>query len=181
ARGRHTQAVAALQQAQSNPDLGLANQKFTDATALAAAQSRLDAANNAVRTANTNVTHWQGQIDSILQRAHDLASEHDKLSRKIATELDTAAKDFAPSPPDKGIWDSIVDAVKGVGDWIDKHRKGIHEALSIISTVSGLLAVVTPPPIDAIALGVSLAAGAGALALDATDADIKDALLHGSW
>ncbi len=175
ARGQHTQAVAALQQAQSNPDLGLANQKFTDATALANAQSRLDAANNAVRTANANVTHWQGQIDSILQRAHDLASEHDKLSRKIAAELDTAAKDFAPSPPDKGIWDSIVDAVKGVGDWISDHRQAIHDVLAGISAISGLLTLLTPPPFDLAFGAIALISGAGALATDAMDPEVRQA------
>ncbi|RDI64440.1 hypothetical protein [Nocardia pseudobrasiliensis] len=175
ARGQHAQAVAALQQAQSNPDLGLANQQFTDATALANAQSRLDAANNAVRTANTNVTHWQGQIDSILQRAHDLAGEHDKLSRKIAAELDTAAKDFAPSPPDKGIWDSIVDAVKGVGKFISDHRQAIHDILAGVSAVTGLLALLTPPPFDFALGAIALLSGAGALALDAMDPEVRQA------
>ncbi len=181
ARADHAKAVTALQQARANPDLGLANRTFTDQNALAAAQSRLDTATAAVRSATTSVTNCQGRIDSIIKRAKDLESEHGKLARKVAAELDAAAKDFAPSAPNHHWWDSITDAVKAVGKWIDEHRKGLHEALSIISTVAGLLAVVTPPPIDAIALGVSLAAGAGALALDATDKDIRDAFLHGSW
>jgi|GEM_PF-5804642 len=181
AKGKHTQAVSVLQQANSNPDLGLAEQTFTDQNQLAAAQSRLNAAETQVRSASTSVDNWQGQIDSIIKRAKDLESEHDRLARKVAAELDAAAKDFAPSPPHHHWWDKITDAVKAIGKWIDKHRKGLHEALSIISTVSGLLAIVTPPPIDAIALGVSLASGAGALALDATDKDIRNAILHGSW
>ena len=181
ARGKHVQAVTAQQQANANPDLGLAHQMFTDQNALAAAQSRLNAAEAQVRSANTAVDDTQGQIDSIIKRAKDLESEHDKLARKVAAELDAAAKDFAPSPPHHHWWDTITDAVKAVGKWINEHRKGLHEALSIISAVSGLLAVITPPPIDAIALGVSLASGAGALALDATDKDIRNAILHGSW
>lgn len=181
ARGEHTKAQTALQQAQANPDLGLADQSFTDQGQLADAQRRLDAAAGQVRTAATAVADAQATIDAIIRRAHDLESEHNGLAKRIAAELDAAAKDFAPSPPDKSIWDKITDAVENVGKWIDEHRKGLHEALSMISAVSGLLAVVTPPPIDAIALGVSLAAGAGALALDLTDADMRDALLHGSW
>lgn len=181
AQGKHAQAVTALQRANANPDLSLAHETFTDANQLAAAQARLNTAEAQVRTARTAVDHWQDQLDSVLKRAHDLESEHDKFARKVAAELDAAAKDFAPSPPHHHWWDSITDAVKAVGKWIDKHRKGLHEALSIISTVSGLLAVVTPPPIDAIALGVSLASGAGALGLDATDKDIRNTILHGSW
>lgn len=181
ARDEHSKAQTALQQAQANPDLGLANMSFTDQNQLADAQRRLDAATARVRSASTAVGDTQATIDDIIKRAHDLETDHNELAKRIAAELDAAAKDFAPSPPDKSIWDKITDAVKNVGKWIDDHRKGLHEALSMISAVSGLLAIVTPPPIDAIALGVSLAAGAGALALDATDADMRDALLHGSW
>lgn len=181
ARGKHAAAETALHQAKSNPDLGLADRTFTDGAQLAAARSRLDAAEAQVRSAGADVDNWQGRLDSILERAHNLESEHDRKARRIAAELEAAAKDFAPGPPHHHWWDSITDALKNIGQWIDQHRKGLHEALSIISTISGLLAVVTPPPIDAIALGVSLASGAGALALDATDKDMRNAILHGSW
>ncbi|MFD4434047.1 hypothetical protein, partial [Nocardia sp. NPDC058497] len=59
ARGTHAQAVTALQQAKTNPDLGLANQTFTDSGQLAAAQARLDAATAKLTTAATAVTNAQ--------------------------------------------------------------------------------------------------------------------------
>ncbi|MFE9582274.1 hypothetical protein ACFYO1_38260 [Nocardia sp. NPDC006044] len=180
AKGQHTKAVATLHTAKSNPDLALANVMFTDQGELQAAQSRLDAATAQVRSASTAVDNWQGKIDSILQRARDLETQHDHTARRAATELDAAAKDFAPSPPDRSIWDRIADAVKGVGEWIDEHRKGLHEFLANTAAITGLLAIITPPPVDAIMLAVSLAAGAGALGLDLTDSEMRDDLLHGS-
>ncbi|MGW5517872.1 hypothetical protein [Nocardia africana] len=33
----------------------------------------------------------------------------------------SAARDFAPSSPHKSIWDTITDAVKNLGKWIDGH------------------------------------------------------------
>lgn len=57
--------------------------------------------------------------------------------------------------PGKRIWDKP-------GDGIDENREAIHEVLSTTATIGGILTLVTPPPISAIALG-SLAAGADAL------------------
>lgn len=179
AKGQHTQAVAAWQTAKSNPDLALANVMFTDQGELQAAQARLDAATAQVRSASTAVDNWQGKIDSILQRARDLETQHDRTARRAATELDAAAKDFAPSPPDKSIWDRIADAVKGVGKWIDEHRAGVHQALSIIAAVGGLVALVTPPPFDIIGFAVAAGATAGLLALDLSDPEIRDGLTNG--
>ncbi|MBF6327446.1 hypothetical protein [Nocardia transvalensis] len=179
ARGQHAQAVTALQRAQSNPDLGLANMRFSDPNELAAAQARLDAAAAQVRTASAAVDNLQGQIASIIQRARDLEGEHDKLAKKIAAELDAAAKDFAPSPPDKSIWDRIADAVKGVGKFLDEHRKGLHQILSIVAAVGGLVALVTPPPIDIIGFAVGAAATAGLLAIDLSDPNIREGLMNG--
>lgn len=45
--------------------------------------------------------------------------------------------------------------------------------LSTVAAIGGLVALVTPPPIDAIALGVSVAAGAGALACDAANPQFR--------
>ncbi|MBF6172614.1 hypothetical protein [Nocardia blacklockiae] len=184
ARAQHAQAVTALRQAQANPDLGLANMTFTDQDQLAAAQSRLDAANAQVRSASTTVDNLQGQIDSIIQRAHDLETEHGNLARRIAGELDTAAKDFAPSPPDKSIWDRISDAVEGIGKFISDHRKEIHDILAGVSAVTGLLALVTPPPADAIFGVIALVSGAGALATDFMDPEVRSAfgdVFHGDF
>ncbi|MGI5216989.1 hypothetical protein [Nocardia sp. CA-290969] len=172
-------AVTEVQNANANPDLGLANQVFDDPAALQAAQTRLNAATARVNAANTALDNWLGTQDSIAARARDLATEHENVAKRIASELDAAAKDFAPSEPDKSIWDKIKDAIGAIGEWIDEHREGIHTALSITASVAGLLALVTPPPVSAIALGVSLAAGAGALALDFTDPQIREGLMSG--
>lgn len=181
ARTEHTQALATLDQARKNPDLGLARQTFSDPAALQSAQARLDAATAQLSSAATAVNDIKSRVDSIIARARDLETTHNSVAARIAADLDAAAKNCAPSPPDKSIWDNIVDAVKAVGDWIDEHRKGIHDVLSTTAAIAGLLAVVTPPPINAIALGVSLVAGVGALGLDLTDAEMRDDLLHGSW
>ncbi|WP_063054361.1 hypothetical protein [Nocardia salmonicida] len=172
ARGTHAQAVTALQQAKANPDLGLANQTFTDADQLAAAQARLDAASAKLTTATTAVTTAQSVIDAIITRAKELQTTHNSASATAAAELESAAN-FAPSEPDKSIWDEFL-------DWVDRNREDIHTVLSTTAAIGGLLAIVTPPPISAIALAISLAAGAGTLALDATDDKLRDDLLHGS-
>lgn len=179
AAGEVNKAVTEVQQASANPDLGLANQQFDDPAALQAAQTRLNAATARVNAANTALNNWLGVQDTIAGRARDLATEHETVAKRIASELDSAAKDFAPSEPDKSIWDRIKDAIGAIGDWIDEHREGIHTALSTTATIAGLLALVTPPPISAIALGVSLAAGAGALALDFTNPEIREGLMSG--
>ncbi|MFD5174669.1 hypothetical protein ACFWM1_02565 [Nocardia sp. NPDC058379] len=173
ARANHAQAVTALQQAKADPDLGLAGKTFSDASELADAQSRLNAANAKVTSASTAVDNCQGAIDAIIARAKDLEIAHNAKATTTASELEAAAN-FAPSEPDKSWWESFT-------DWIDENRDAIHEVLSTVSAIGGILALVTPPPISAIALGISLAAGAGALALTTTDAEWRDDLVNGSW
>ncbi|WP_433601011.1 hypothetical protein ACQPXH_04090 [Nocardia sp. CA-135953] len=175
AKGQYNSALQTLQQARSNTDLGLGSMTFTDPVELQAAQTRLNAATAQVNAAVAAVNTWEGNVDSIIRRARDLESTHDSLARRIASELDGAAKDFAPSPPDKSIWDRIADAIKGVGQWIGDHRQQIHDVLAGISAVTGLLALVTPPPADAIFAGIALVAGAGALATDFLDPDVRGA------
>ncbi|WP_216899337.1 hypothetical protein [Nocardia alni] len=173
ARGKHAQAETAFQQAKSNPDLGLADQTFTDEAQLAAAQSRLNAAEAKVRSAGTEVENWQGQLESILKRAHDLESEHAQKALKVAAELDAAAKDFAPSPPHHHWWDKITDALKAVGDWISKHRKLLHNILSTVSAIGGLVALLTPPPFDAIGMAVGAVASLANVGLDVSDPKVR--------
>ncbi|RJO72223.1 hypothetical protein D5S18_23990 [Nocardia panacis] len=175
ARADRTKAAAAQQNARANPDLALANQTFADPAQLQSAQTRLDAANAALRAADASVTESQGKLDFILQRARDLQAEHDRVAGRKAAELESAAKEFAPSPPDKSIWDNLVDAVKGVGEWISQHRKQIHDVLANVSAIAGLIALLTPPPIDAIAGAVALVTGVGALATDFMDPEVRDA------
>ncbi|MET7768286.1 hypothetical protein [Nocardia sp. NPDC005366] len=179
AKGQHTQAVANLQSAQSNPDLSLANTSFSDSASLQTAQTRLDAAVAQVRTASASVDDWQAKIDAIIKRARDLEGTHDTLARRIARELDAAAKDFAPSPPDKSIWDRITDAIESLGEWIDEHREGIHQVLSIIAAIGSVIAVCTPPPFDIIGFAVAATATVGLLGLDLSDPEIRQGLANG--
>ncbi|MBH0778658.1 hypothetical protein [Nocardia bovistercoris] len=179
ARVEHARAVTILQQAQSDPDLSLVNTTFSDAESLQAAQTRLDAAVARVRTATASVDDWQTKIDAVIKRARDLETTHDTLARRIAAELDTAAKDFAPSPPDRSIWDRITDAIGSLGEWIDKHREGIHQTLSIIAAVGSIVAVCTPPPFDIIGFAVAATATAGLIGLDVSNPDIRQGLKNG--
>ncbi|WP_225978512.1 hypothetical protein, partial [Gandjariella thermophila] len=64
-------------------------------------------------------------------------------------------------------------ALSAVGDWVKAHLKDIHAVLSTVSAIAGLVALVTPPPVDAVALGVSVVAGAGALATDLADPQFR--------
>ncbi|MEU4598226.1 hypothetical protein [Nocardia sp. NPDC023988] len=179
ARGQHAQAVTTLNQAKSNPDLALANQSFADAESLQAAQTRLDAATAKVNSATSSVNEWQSKIDSVITRARELETIHDALARRIASELDAVGKQFAPSPPDKSIWDRIADAVESLGEWIDEHREGIHQALSIVAAVGSVVAVCTPPPVNIIGFAVAAAATGGLLALDLSDPNIRQGLANG--
>jgi hypothetical protein len=75
-------------------------------------------------------------------------------------------------------------ALSAVGDWVKKHLKDIHAVLSTISAIAGLVALVTPPPIDAVALGVSVVAGAAGLAMDIADPQFRHGigeLLYGNF
>ncbi|MEV6392269.1 hypothetical protein [Nocardia xishanensis] len=183
ARNQHTQATATLDRAQANPDLKLANVFFTDQAELQTAQTRLDAATAQVRTASTAVDEWQGKINSIIQRARDLEDTHTNLAKRIASDLETAAK-AAPSAPDKSIWDTLVDGIKSIGQWIKDHKDQIHDVLAGISAVTGLIALLTPPPVSAIFGGIALIAGVGALATNFLDADVRNSfssLMDGDW
>lgn len=186
--GQQTQATTALRQAQANPDLQLADKTFDDPSALASAQARLDAAATAVRTATDTLNHWNNELTTIRQRAATLQGDHNTLAKRIATDLDAAAANHAPSEPDKSIWDQLVDAIEGIGDWISEHRQEIHDVLAGVSAVTGLLALVTPPPADVVFGIIALTAGAGALATDFLDPEVRQAIgdftgdaLDGNW
>lgn len=186
--GQQIQATTALRQAQANPDLQLAGKTFDDPAALASAQARLDVAAAAVRTATDTLNHWNNELTAIRQRATTLQGEHNTLAKRIATDLDAAAANHAPSEPDKSIWDRLVDAIEGIGDWISEHRQEIHDVLAGVSAVTGLLALVTPPPADAIFAVIALTAGVGALAMDFLDPEVRQAIgdftndaLDGDW
>ncbi|WP_215548831.1 hypothetical protein [Amycolatopsis sp. CA-230715] len=171
ARQQQQQAETALQQAKANPDLKLADQQFSDDTALQQAQTRLNAAEAGIRNATTAATTAEDTLNDVIRRAKELQTHHEDTARNAAKALKDATHDLAPEKPGlfSRMFHSFVDAVKSVGDWVKNHLKDIHAVLSTISAVAGLVALVTPPPIDAIALGVSVTAGAGALATDLGD------------
>jgi hypothetical protein len=168
ARAALDQATARLKDAQANPDLALAGQTFDNQQALDQAQQALDTAVTAVNDAQAAVNDAQGQLESVLKRAQELASEHESLARRCAQELDHAAHDLAPHKPGmfSQLWNDFTSGLGAVGHWISTHLDLIHNILSTISAIAGLIALVTPPPIDIVAGAIALVAGAGALATD---------------
>ncbi|MGV9675699.1 hypothetical protein ACWDSJ_10515 [Nocardia sp. NPDC003482] len=174
ARREYTDAQAALQRARANPDLELANQTFSDAVQRQAAQARLNNAVAQVTAATTAVNDAQTKIDAILRHARDLEHEHETAARKAAAELEAAAKDFAPEPPTKHWWDKITDAVTAIGDWISRHRELVHNILSTVAAIGGLVAMFTPPPFDVIGMVVGIAASAADVGLDLSDPKVRN-------
>jgi hypothetical protein len=180
-----TAAQARQRQAASNPDLHLAGQSFATQAELQSAQQRLDNAALTLRNANADLDAAQDALARIRRQARDLHDEWDQTSSKAAGELRDAAK-FATHQPGllSRIGNSISHAVSGVGDWVTEHLDDIHSVLSTVSAIAGLVALCTPPPIDAIALGVCLVAGAGALATTLADPKIRKDLgemFHGNF
>lgn len=173
ARADHAKATAVLSLARTNPDLKLANRMFTDQNELAIAQAKLDAASAQLANAAAAVNDCQARIDAIIARALALESNHHALATRIASELQWAANNFAPT---EDFWNKVGDFLSDIGDWFADH----HDAFAATAAIAGLLAITTPPPIDAIALGVSLVAGGAALIGDAADDELRDDLLHGS-
>ncbi|AGL18953.1 WXG100 family type VII secretion target [Actinoplanes sp. N902-109] len=183
AQQRLTAANDAQRRAAGNPDLGLAGQYFDTPDALADAQRRLDAATMRVRQADDEVAAAQDALEAVRKAARELQDEWDSASGKVAGELRRAAE-FAPHKPGllSRIGHDIADGISAVSDWVSDHLDDIHAVLSTVATVAGLLALVTPPPIDAIALGVSVVAGVGALATSIADPKVRGDLgeiLHG--
>ena len=95
-------------------------------------------------------------VDGVIQKVHELEEEYRQAARKISKELDKAG-DIAPDEP--GFWDKlgsgIADAWDATGDWIKDHAdliKEIGDILSDITTVLGVLAIITLPfePLGAI-------------------------------
>jgi hypothetical protein len=138
----------------------------------------LDTAESAVRTAGSKVENAQGLLDSIMKRAKELEGEHDQVARRVADELEHATDRLAPHKPGffSQLFSSFTQALGAVGNWIKDHLDAIHSVLSTISAIAGLVALLTPPPIDVIALGVSVAAGAGALAVDAANPEFRNGI-----
>ena len=178
ARDAHERATA-------NSDLQLAGQYFSTPAELENAQRRLDAAALGVRNAVGEVDAAEDALENVRKRAREVRDEWAETSRKAAGELQHAAE-FAPHKPGllSRIGHGISEAVHEAGDWVMDHLDEIHSVLSAVSAIAGLIALCTPPPIDAIALGVSVVAGAGALATTLLDPKVRADLgqvLHGDF
>lgn len=186
AQQRYEQAKNELEQAKANPNLGLAGRQFPDAASLQRAQNLLNEAESAVNTATAKVGDAGNTLESIMKRAKDLASQHDDVASRAAKALKQATSKLAPHKPGmfSSLFSSIGDALKAVGGWVKDHLNDIHAVLSTIAAIGGLVALLTPPPIDAVALAVSVVAGAGALACDAANPQFRAGigqLLHGHF
>lgn len=168
----------AVKQAQANPDLQLAGQFFDSQQALQAAQARIDQAEAALRDAGSAAQQARDELDSIMKRAQELAAQHEAAARKYAHELEQATKGLAPHKPGffSSMWNDFTKGLSMVGNWVEKHINVIHSVLSTISAVAGLIALCTPPPIDAIAGAVAIGAGIGALACDLANPKVRDAV-----
>lgn len=186
AKQRLASAQADLRAAQSNPDLNLAGQHFPDQASLAKAQALLDTAESTLRSAGARVEDADGALQAILRRAKELGAEHEQVARRVADELKHATDHLAPHKP--GMFSRLAhdftSAMGAVGSWVKNHLDAIHSVLTTISAIGGLVALVTPPPIDAIALGVSVAAGLGAMGVDAANPKFRNGinqLVHGHF
>ena len=168
----------ALKQAQGNPDLKLVGQFFDSQEALQAAQSRIDAAEGAVRDAGNAAQNAHDELDAVMKRAKELASQHEAVAKKYAQELEHATRGLAPHKPGffSSMWNDFTKGLSAVGNWVKNHIDVIHSVLSTISAVAGLIALCTPPPIDAIAGAVAIGAGVGALACDLANPKVRNAV-----
>src|SRR5437660_2547887 len=172
AKQRQQEAKAQYDQAKGNHDLSLAQQWFADPVSLQQAQTRLDAAVSELHTAGANLDAANAGLDEIMKRAKELEQQHHEVGMRAALELSAATDHLAPHKPG-GLFHAIGSAFGAIGGFVKDHLKAIHSVLSTISSVAGLVALVTPPPIDGIAPGVSVAAGAGALATDLADPNFR--------
>jgi hypothetical protein len=173
-----SRADQTLQQAQGNPDLKLVGEFFNTQQDLQAAQSRIDAAESAVKDAGNAAQQAQQELESIMKRAQELASQHEAAAKKYAQELEQATKGLAPHKPGffSSLWNDFTKGLSVVGNWVKNHLNAIHSVLSTISAIAGLIALCTPPPIDIVAGAVAIGAGVGALACDFANPKVRDAL-----
>lgn len=178
ARGQEAEAAEVqrrLKQAESNPNLGLANQHFPDQASLQQAQQKLDSAQAEVDGANRD-------LEAIREQAKRLQEQHDELATKVEEAL-RKAKDAAPEAPDllERLGNFLEDVGKGISDaagkawqWVQDHADDINKVGDVLSTVGAVLGVVAIatswiPGVNAVtsaaAVGVNAAAlGAHALA-----------------
>ncbi|MEY9849159.1 hypothetical protein [Streptacidiphilus sp. MAP5-3] len=175
---RLQQAKADLQQAEANPNLSLAGREYANRQMLEEAQAEYDAAQQALSQATSTVNNLDEELQAILKRAQELASEHESVAHRYAQDLEHAAHDLAPHKPGllSQMWNGFTSGLSAVAKWVSSHLDLIHTILSDISAVAGLIALCTPPPIDIVAGAIALTAGVGALATDLANPKTRDAI-----
>jgi hypothetical protein len=180
-------ALDRLAQAESNPDLGLAGQFFPDAETLQAAQQRLAAATERLRAA-------QAELEAIRDQARRLLEQHQQLAREIAEAL-RRAREIAPEEPgfferlgetlgralDEGLAaaaDGLEQLAAASGNIIANLADVAGDVSTMLSVVSGVVELVpgvgtvAGTALDAVGLGLSVAALQGHLVGDTLGADI---------
>jgi len=171
------EALRALQQAQANPDLGLAGQHFPDTGSLQTTQQRLDAALATVRAAET-------ELEAVREQARRLLEQHTELAGEIARALNRA-QEIAPEEPGfferlgesvgralddavEGIRDSLVELAEASWQLIENNANliaAVSDVLADLSTIIGVagdVAGIFPTPVT---LGLDVALNATSLGL----------------
>ncbi|MGH3771858.1 MAG: putative T7SS-secreted protein [Pseudonocardiaceae bacterium] len=152
------QALRQLRAAESNPDLGLRGQFFSEDTTLAQAQARYSAAISQVNSAAR-------ELEEIQELAQRLLAQHEELVSEVANAL-RRAKDEAPEEPGLLGWivSRFVNEVKHLASttwkWVQDHADliaQIGDLLSKVGTVLSVLAIITAPfpPVGAIFAGAA--------------------------
>lgn len=177
------EALRRVQQAEANPNLGLAGQFFADPAELQRAEAALAEAQQQLSNANAS-------LDQIRENAQRLLDQHRDLASQVAEAL-RRAKDEAPEEPgflDK-LGDALGDMVDGVKDlasdawqWVQDHADVIAKIGDVLSTIGNVLGVVALatswiPGVNAVtaaaAIGVSAAAVGTKLLAKAAGADVS--------
>lgn len=117
---------------------------------------------HAVSEATFFLSGANSELGDVIRRARNLLAEHDHAASQVAAKIESAPDNLAPDKP--GIFSRI-------GHWIKDHAGAIGNILSDISAVASIVALVTPPPIDAIAGAVAVGASLGAMGMHLLDGD----------
>ncbi|MCX4666885.1 hypothetical protein OG453_09420 [Streptomyces sp. NBC_01381] len=136
-----------------------------------AGAARHDDAKKALRRANGQVQDAQDELDRILKKARDLASEHEERANYRAGKIRDATHRLAPNEP--GLFDKAT-------DWV---KENLPDILSALSGVVALVAIVFSGPLGiamvAALMLASSALSAGALGMRVSDPEVRASLMDG--
>lgn len=183
-------AIRQVDAAQSNPDLALAGEEFSDQQSLEQAQQRLT-------TAESELGQAEADLNEIREQAMRLFGQHQDLVREVEDALNKA-KDEAPNKPggffhDLGaafgsVLNGISSLAKNTWNFVKKHANVIAKIGDVLSAVGTVLSVaaaataeipVVGEVVEVASLGVNAEAlGAHALA-KAAGANVSDVTLAG--